>query len=165
MTADARHLIKTLALVKATRERRGKKLEDELRALDARHRQLLAARDEAQAELQRRIAMLQEHLAHERERLWSRKPTSVDVVLRGRARTETLEQARGQAEAAYAQACQAVEASDQARQAARRRIVQNDVRIESLEARRQRVRATMDRDSEDAEEEEREDAFTSRSAA
>ena len=86
----------------------------------------------------------------------------MQTLLNDRMHAERLDGVRARASQAHDDAVRAVREGERELAQARRAIVQNDLRLESLEARRGELRAAVARDAEDRDEEEREDVFAGR---
>lgn len=152
-------VIRTLATVAACRTRRSETMEAELREMERASRQLEAEQDSAlrrwQCTEQERAA----HLSNLRGRLQARRPLGVRTILSDRERLEHLTNVSAQAQQVHESACDATRDHQERMQQLRRRLVLNEIRVQSLHSFQQDQCRVLDHQRHCSEEEELEDSF------
>jgi hypothetical protein len=153
--------IRAYAVLIRTRTARGQRLELELRDLVQARAQHIQITQEARKQHETACLKLATHVQHVHELLSSREVTQMDAILRERARINLLEGAQKHAHEQCERASQDEALSLQKCDAMRHRIVINDERVSTLRAQQQVAHARQAQAAEDAEENEREEAYAS----
>jgi hypothetical protein len=155
---SAKDEIRAYAVLIRTRTARGQRLELELRELVQAHAQKIELEQEAQKKYEAAGLKLAAHVQHVRDLLSSREVTHMDAIVRERAHIDFLGDAQKEAHAQCERAAQEVAHCLQRCDEMRHHIVINDERVSTLRAQQQDTQARQAQVTEDAEEDEREEA-------